>query len=281
MRWGAADPTRPAQSAHTVSTFTGPSAPACSGRQWSGGRRSRSLRNSRRFATWPCRSAVSAPPRTTRSSSPLELCMSASGGGTQRPNAGSTTSTPVRHSRIDTAPTDPRRLPGKPIFGGASRNLQAFAPVPDRRARAPLYAAVTINSLDQARVLYRTCFDPWELAPPRPAKETGATGANVRLNLTKTTALIDEALRLQAAGFPIPVPEHVNSNVYDRAYEEMAIRSKGATHRLRTNDVEENEMHKGLCWTVNGIEDILWGRLANSCGPYTTYKDAIIRDFNL
>jgi len=151
----------------------------------------------------------------------------------------------------------------------------------EAKCRIHYFDSMTINSLDQARVLYRTCFDPWELAPPRPAKETGATGANVRLNLTKTTALIDEALRLQAAGFPIPVPEHVNSNVYDRAYEEMAIRSKGATHRLRTNDVEENEMHKGLCWTVNGIEDILWGRLANSCGPYTTYKDAIIRDFNL
>ena len=111
---------------------------------------------------------------------------------------------------------------------------------------------MTINALDQARVLYRTCYDPWELAPPRPAKETGATGANVRLNLTKTTALIDEALELQAAGFPIPVPEHVNSNVYDRAYEEMAIRSNGETHRLRTNDVDENAMHQGLCWTVNG-----------------------------
>ena len=98
----------------------------------------------------------------------------------------------------------------------------------DARKKIYYFDSHRLNALDHVRVIYYPDYDPWELAPARPANETGETGANVRLNITKATAIVRSALELQAAGFEVPVREGLNANHYDRAYEEMARRSNGA-----------------------------------------------------
>lgn len=132
----------------------------------------------------------------------------------------------------------------------------------------------------QVRVLYYPGYDPWELAPLRPANETGETGMNVRLNLTKATALVAEALALQAAGFAIPVPEGLNSNEHDRWYAELARRSKGVSHRARTGDDALPLPSSLLCWTINSVSDMLWGRYAQRC-PWAPWVAGILKDSQL
>ena len=148
----------------------------------------------------------------------------------------------------------------------------------ESKIRIKYFDSMTLTSLDHVRVLYRTFYDPWELAPPRPPKETGATGANVRLNLSRTASLIDEALRIQAAGFETPLKEYSNSNPYDYAYEAMAKISNGLTHRERTADTGDGPRSGSNCWTANGVDDMLWGRLSDLC-VFKRYKGEILRTF--
>ena len=84
-----------------------------------------------------------------------------------------------------------------------------------------------LNSLDHVRSLYYPSYDRSEIN----------YGGTVTLNALKLTRLVRAALRLQAAGFEIPVPFGVNSNVHDRAFTALVAITNGSALLSRVGDV--------------------------------------------
>lgn len=129
-----------------------------------------------------------------------------------------------------------------------------------------------LRSLDHARTVYYPSYS---------AREREGHETTVTLNVTKFVDVIQEALDIYNTGFSTPVPEHVNTNDYDRAFEALVQRTGGLALQLRTNDYDWHQRRApAQCTLMNGVEQMLWGPAAVNC-PWQPHVQQVRNEFGL
>ena len=127
-----------------------------------------------------------------------------------------------------------------------------------------------LRSLDHARAVYYPSYS---------VEERRGNGNTVTLDLGKAVSVIKEALDIYYKGFSTPLPEHLNANDYDRAWEALVQRSDSLALQLRTNDYDwQKRSAPSRCTTPNGVELILWG--VQGC-PWQPHVQSVRQDFGL
>lgn len=89
----------------------------------------------------------------------------------------------------------------------------------------------------------------------------------MRLDLSKSSDLIHEAIELHLRGFAVPVPLEMNANRHDAAYTLLSRLSGGRAHMARTRDLPFEEMARFSACCRNSVFEVLWQWTALSRVP--------------
>ena len=125
------------------------------------------------------------------------------------------------------------------------------------KRRIQYYDSHLLRSLDYVRAMYYPSYDPWELDEPH---------GHVRLNLSKASRVIADAVALHQQGFEMPVPPAQNANRFDRAWEALVEYSGGQALMDRSNDRDwVTPTHGSQCINQNGLQEVFFGGHTERC----------------